>query len=129
MDLLDGLVSSRTKILLVAHIFGARFDMKPWVLAARRHGLLLVEDCAESFEGPKAYCKRHITVEFVDSYFEKKRVIPSLIFRCFLLEQSRRVQLLVVGFPLCVTLLFLMKCDLCMLRILLVPVFSLRSVS
>jgi perosamine synthetase len=55
MNLLDSAVSSKTRVLLVAHIFGARFDMTPWVRAARARGLLLVEDCAESFEGVQHY--------------------------------------------------------------------------
>jgi dTDP-4-amino-4,6-dideoxygalactose transaminase len=37
---------------VVAHLFGTRVDLGPLEEAARRHGLLLVEDCAQSFRGP-----------------------------------------------------------------------------
>lgn len=51
IQLLDTLVTDRTKVLVVASIYGRRFNMAPVVLAARSHGLLVVEDCAESFSG------------------------------------------------------------------------------
>lgn len=51
IQLLDAVVTERTKLLVVASIYGRRFDMAPVIAAARRHGLLVVEDCAESFSG------------------------------------------------------------------------------
>ena len=51
IHLLNALVSERTKVLVVASIYGRRFDMDPVVSAARSHGLMVVEDCAESFGG------------------------------------------------------------------------------
>ncbi len=45
-------LTSRTRVLLVAHLFGGRVDLDPLARFARRHGLLLVEDCAQAFEGP-----------------------------------------------------------------------------
>jgi len=44
-------VTDRTRVRLVAHLFGARVDLDGAVEVARRHGLLLVEDCAQSIEG------------------------------------------------------------------------------
>ena len=51
IHLLDALVTERTKVLVVASIYGRRFNMAPVVSAARAHGLIVVEDCAESFCG------------------------------------------------------------------------------
>src|SRR5437764_3224007 len=51
-DLLEHAVTLRTRMLVVAHLFGTRVDLAPLRDAARRHGLLLVEDCAQSFRGP-----------------------------------------------------------------------------
>lgn len=42
-------ISPRTRILLAAHLFGSRVDMKPLVQLAHEHGLLVVEDCAQAF--------------------------------------------------------------------------------
>ncbi len=45
-------VTTRTRALLVAHLFGGRVDVAPLAALASRHGLLLVEDCAQAFAGP-----------------------------------------------------------------------------
>ena len=50
--LLEGALSPRTRVVLVAHLFGGRFDLGPVVAFTRRHGLLLIEDCAQAFRGP-----------------------------------------------------------------------------
>lgn len=42
-------IGPRAKVLLVAHLFGSRMDMAPVAAVARQHGLVLVEDCAQSF--------------------------------------------------------------------------------
>jgi perosamine synthetase len=51
-DLLERLIGPRTRALLVAHLFGARADLTQLAAVARIHGLLLIEDCAQSFCGP-----------------------------------------------------------------------------
>jgi len=51
IQLFDTLVTEHTKVLVVASIYGRRFNMDPVVSAARSHGLIVVEDCAESFNG------------------------------------------------------------------------------
>ena len=51
-ELLEKAFSPRTRAILVAHLFGGRFDLGPVAAFARRHGLLLVEDCAQAFRGP-----------------------------------------------------------------------------
>ncbi len=44
-------VGPNTKALLAAHLFGARLDVTPIIEYARRHGLLVFEDCAQAFAG------------------------------------------------------------------------------
>lgn len=51
LNLIDQLVTERSRILLVASIYSRRFDMAPVITAARRHNLVVVEDSAESFGG------------------------------------------------------------------------------
>jgi perosamine synthetase len=52
-DLIECGLTVRTRLLLVAHLFGGRTDLEPLAAVARRHGLLVVEDCAQSFRGPE----------------------------------------------------------------------------
>ena len=51
VELLEAALSPRARAVLVAHLFGGRFDLGPVAAFARRHGLLLVEDCAQAFRG------------------------------------------------------------------------------
>jgi dTDP-4-amino-4,6-dideoxygalactose transaminase len=51
VEFLEAALSQRTRVVLVAHLFGGRFDLGPVAAFARRHGLLLVEDCAQAFRG------------------------------------------------------------------------------
>ena len=44
-------LSPRTKAVLVAHLFGSRMPLEHVARFARAHGLLLIEDCAQSFTG------------------------------------------------------------------------------
>ena len=44
-------VSPGTRMVVVAHLFGGRVDLRPIVDVCRRNGLLLVEDCAQAFRG------------------------------------------------------------------------------
>jgi perosamine synthetase len=48
---LEAVLTSRVRVLLVAHLFGGRMDLGP-VAFAREHGLILAEDCAQAFKGP-----------------------------------------------------------------------------
>ena len=50
---LGAALTSRTRVLLVAHLFGGRMDLGPVAGFAREHGLTLVEDCAQAFQGPE----------------------------------------------------------------------------
>jgi len=51
LDLAERLVTRKTRAMLVAHLFGGRFDMRATVAFAKRHRLLLWEDCAQAFTG------------------------------------------------------------------------------
>lgn len=46
--LLDARVTPRTRAILVVHLFGQPVDMDAVAAVARRHGLAVVEDCAEA---------------------------------------------------------------------------------
>jgi perosamine synthetase len=52
LDIAERLVTRRTRAILVAHLFGGRFEMEPLVAFAKAHRLLLWEDCAQAFTGP-----------------------------------------------------------------------------
>lgn len=53
--LLESAFSPKTRVLVLAHIFGARMDIEPWLRYARQRGVLVIDDCAEVFEGHDAY--------------------------------------------------------------------------
>ncbi len=50
--MLEAALTPRTRVVLVAHLFGGRMDLRPVARFAGEHGLLLVEDCAQAFQGP-----------------------------------------------------------------------------
>jgi perosamine synthetase len=52
-DTLERAITRRTRLLVVAHLFGGRVELTTLVSAAKRHGLLVVEDCAQSLTGPQ----------------------------------------------------------------------------
>lgn len=45
------LLSARTRAVVVAHLFGGRVDLRPWGEFCRRHELMLIEDCAQAYDG------------------------------------------------------------------------------
>lgn len=47
-SLLERHVTDRTKAILVVHLFGHPVDMDPVLDVAKRHGLFVLEDCAEA---------------------------------------------------------------------------------
>jgi hypothetical protein len=51
--MLEAALTARTRVVLVAHLFGGRMDLGPVSRFARERGLLLVEDCAQAFQGPE----------------------------------------------------------------------------
>ncbi len=50
-DLLEAAITDRTKVIVVAHLFGTRIDLDPVAEIAKQHSLLFVEDCAQVFDG------------------------------------------------------------------------------
>jgi perosamine synthetase len=48
---LESAVTRQTRVLIVAHLFGGRVDLASSVAVTERHGLVLVEDCAQSLRG------------------------------------------------------------------------------
>jgi len=51
LDRLEHAITARSRVLVVAHLFGARIELDPILEVARRRGLFVVEDCAQAFEG------------------------------------------------------------------------------
>ena len=51
LSLLENLITNRTKLLLVAHIYGKTFDVGPYIEIAHKHNIMVIEDRAEAFLG------------------------------------------------------------------------------
>lgn len=47
-SLLESKITSRTKAIIVVHLFGHPVDMEPVMEVARKHSLRVIEDCAEA---------------------------------------------------------------------------------
>ncbi len=48
---IESLISERTKAVIVVHLYGVVCDMGPIMDIAKRHNLLVIEDCAQCFGG------------------------------------------------------------------------------
>jgi len=48
LDLVEGLITERTKAIIPVHLFGHPVDMDRLMEIANKHDLLVIEDCAES---------------------------------------------------------------------------------
>ena len=48
---LQSAITTKTRLIVVAHLFGVCVPMAPIVEVAKEHDLFVVEDCAQSFEG------------------------------------------------------------------------------
>jgi dTDP-4-amino-4,6-dideoxygalactose transaminase len=46
---IEGAITARTKAVMPVHLYGQPADLEPIVALCRRHGLRLVEDCAQSY--------------------------------------------------------------------------------
>jgi dTDP-4-amino-4,6-dideoxygalactose transaminase len=55
IKLLEKLISSKSRVFIVAHLFGSITDLEPYAKLCQQHQILLVEDCAQAFAGKK-YC-------------------------------------------------------------------------
>lgn len=47
-SLLEGLITPGTRAIMVVHLFGHPVDMDPVIRTAKKHGLKIIEDCAEA---------------------------------------------------------------------------------
>ncbi len=45
-------ICKRSRVLVVAHLFGGHIELAPLADICRDHGIVLVEDCAQAFRGP-----------------------------------------------------------------------------
>jgi dTDP-4-amino-4,6-dideoxygalactose transaminase len=52
--MLEAALTPRTRVVLVAHLFGGRMDLGGISRFAKERDLLLVEDCAQAFQGPES---------------------------------------------------------------------------
>lgn len=48
LDLIEGLITAKTKAIIPVHLFGHPVDMDRLMVIAKKHHLIVVEDCAES---------------------------------------------------------------------------------
>ncbi|MBI1830934.1 MAG: DegT/DnrJ/EryC1/StrS family aminotransferase [Planctomycetes bacterium] len=51
LDAIERAITPSTKAILVAHLYGNFVPLEPILAIARRHGLMLIEDCAENYDG------------------------------------------------------------------------------
>jgi len=63
LDLIERLITSRTRAIIPVHLFGHPVDMERLCQIARKHNLIVIEDCAESHG---ATCRDRMTGSFGD---------------------------------------------------------------
>ena len=63
LDLLESLVTPKTRAILPVHLYGHPVDMDALLQVSRKHGLTVIEDCAESHG---ATCRGRMTGSFGD---------------------------------------------------------------
>ncbi len=63
LDLVEGLITEKTKAIIPVHLYGHPVDMDRLMEIAQRHKLLVIEDCAESHG---ATCRGRMTGSFGD---------------------------------------------------------------
>lgn len=60
---LESVISNRSRVLVVAHLFGGTCDMNRVIKIAQKHQLLVIEDCAQSFTA--VGCQGHLASDVV----------------------------------------------------------------
>ncbi|MEP0914667.1 aminotransferase class I/II-fold pyridoxal phosphate-dependent enzyme [Leptolyngbya sp. GB1-A1] len=55
IDALEQKITDKTKLILIAHLYGTVLDLTAVIQIARKYNILLIEDCAQAFWGDK-YC-------------------------------------------------------------------------
>src|SRR6266446_37749 len=48
---IENAITERTRAIVIAHLFGTRMPMGPVIELAKKHGILVLEDCAQAFTG------------------------------------------------------------------------------
>jgi len=48
---IEDAITERTRAIVIAHLFGTRMPMGPVIELAKKHGILVIEDCAQAFTG------------------------------------------------------------------------------
>jgi len=48
---IEAAITERTRAIVIAHLFGTRMPMGPVIELAKKHGILVIEDCAQGFTG------------------------------------------------------------------------------
>ena len=48
---LEHLITEKTRLIVLAHIYGRRYDLSPFIAVAHKYKLPVIEDCAEIFTG------------------------------------------------------------------------------
>src|SRR6266576_514724 len=48
---IEAAITERTRAIVIAHLFGTRMPMGSVIELAKKHGLLVIEDCAQAFTG------------------------------------------------------------------------------
>ena len=51
LELLEQAITPNTKAILIAHLYGNFVPLEPILAIARKHGLMVIEDCAENYDG------------------------------------------------------------------------------
>lgn len=51
VEMLQKSITPKTRVLVVAHLFGIQLDLDKAISVAKKHGLLVIEDCAQLFTG------------------------------------------------------------------------------
>ena len=64
LQLLETLISEKSRVFLVAHLFGSLINLEPYYQLCQKHNILLVEDCAQAFAGSKYYGYEKADVSF-----------------------------------------------------------------
>lgn len=50
-DQLKNAITAKTKLLLITHLFGAVMSTEPLLQVTKKHGLIVIEDCAQAYDG------------------------------------------------------------------------------
>lgn len=99
LDALDRAVTPRTRAVLVAHLFGSLMDLGPIAALARRCGLLLLEDCAQAYDGRYAGHPESDVALFSFGPIKTSTALGGAILRFRKPELLARVRTLQAAYP------------------------------